>query len=170
MRGCIDKLYELERHCCLWNWITVGNEGVALNIICWQFFLCILDKVLFNPFCFSVQGRSPMSVQFLVVINVLRSIPVYTNIMLYILIPNHITVITVGKHTSRFLHLLCTSGQHTMTQSPLKKNKRLFLSHLQVRVSVFESFVVKRKKNGLDNILLVFYTKEIKAQIKIWST
>lgn len=109
-----------------------------------------------------------MSVQFLVVINVLRSIPVYTNIMLYILIPNHITVITVGKHTSRFLHLLCTSGQHTMTQSPLKKNKRLFLSHLQVRVSVFESFVVKRKKKmGWIIFCWFFMTKEIKAQIKI---
>lgn len=44
-----------------------------------------------------------------------------------------------------------------MTQSPLKKNRRLFLSHLQVRVSVFESFLVK--KNWLDNILLVFYNQ-----------
>lgn len=97
-----------------------------------------------------------MSVQFLVVINVLQSIPVYTNTMLYILIPNRITVTTVGKHTSRFLHLLCTSGQHIMTQSQLKKNRKLFLSHLQVRVSDFESLVVT---NGLDNILLFFITK-----------
>lgn len=102
-----------------------------------------------------------MSVQFLVVINVLQSIPVCINIMLYILIPNHITVITVGKHTSRFLHLLCTSGQHTMTQSPLKKNKRLFLSHLQVRVSVFESLIVK--KMGWIIFCWVFITKEMKA-------
>lgn len=98
-----------------------------------------------------------MSVQFLVVINVLQSIPVYTNIMLYILIPNHIIVITVERHTSRFPHLLCTSGQHIMTQSPSKRNKRLFLSHLQVRV--FESLVIT---NGLDNIML-FITKEIKV-------
>lgn len=86
-----------------------------------------------------------MSVQFLVVTNVLQSTLVCTSITLYILIPNHITVITVGKHTSRFLHLLCISGQRTMTQSPLKKNKRLFLSHLQVRVSVLESCVVKKR-------------------------
>jgi len=99
-----------------------------------------------------------MSVQFLVVINVLQSIPVYTNIMLYILIPNRITVITVGKHTSRFLHLLCTSGQHTMTQSPLKKNKRLFLSHLQVRVSVFESRC-KKKKMGRIIFCCFFYNQ-----------
>lgn len=99
-----------------------------------------------------------MSVQFLVVISVLQSIPVYTNIMLYILIPNHTIVIIVERHTSRFLHLLCTSGQHIMTQSPLKRNKRLFLSHLQVRVSVFESLVT----NGLDNIMLLI-TKEIKV-------
>lgn len=93
-----------------------------------------------------------MSVLFLAVTNVSLSIPVYTNIMLYILIPNHTTAITVGRPTSRSLPLLCTSGQRTMTQSPLRKNKRLSLSHLQVRIAAFESPVVKI--NGLDGILL----------------
>lgn len=154
MRGCIDKL---ELQYCLWNWSLVGNKDVSLNI--YKFvvnFVCASWIKFSLPLLFSMQGKSPMSVQFLVAINVLQSIPVYTNTMLYILIPNHITVTTVGKHTSRFLHLLCTSGRHIMTQSQLKKNKRLFLSHLQVRVSDFESLVVT---NGVDNILLFFITK-----------
>lgn len=154
MRGCIDKL---ELRYCLWNWNLVGNKDVSLNI--YKFvvnFVCASWIKFSLPLLFSIQGKSPMSVQFLVVINVLQSIPVYTNTMLYILIPNRITVTTVGKHTSRFLHLLCTSGQHIMTQSQLKKNRRLFLSHLQVRVSDFESLVVT---NGLDNTLLFFITK-----------
>lgn len=154
MRGCIDKL---EFRYCLWNWNLVGNKDVSLNI--YKFvvnFVCASWIKFSLPLLFSIQGKSPMSVQFLVVINVLQSIPVYTNTMLYILIPNRITVTTVGKHTSRFLHLLCTSGQHIMTQSQLKKNRKLFLSHLQVRVSDFESLVVT---NGLDNILLFFITK-----------
>lgn len=105
-----------------------------------------------------------MSVQFLAVINVSQSIPVYTNIMLYILIPNHTTAITAGRPTSRSLPLLCTNGQRTTTQSPLRKNKRLSLSHLQVRIAAFEFLVVKKKKMGW----MVFFwgiliAKEIKA-------
>lgn len=46
VRSCIDKLCELELYCCFWNWSIVGNEGVSLNIMCCQFFLCLLDKVL----------------------------------------------------------------------------------------------------------------------------
>lgn len=154
MRGCIDKL---ELRYCLWNWNLVGNKDVSVNIYKFVVNSVCASWIKFSlPLLFSIQGKSPMSVQFLVVINVLQSIPVYTNTMLYILIPNRITVTTVGKHTSRFLHLLCTSGQHIMTQSQLKKNRRLFLSHLQVRVSDFESLVVT---NGLDNILLFFITK-----------
>lgn len=87
-----------------------------------------------------------MCVQFLAVTNVSQSTPVYTNIMLYILIPNHTTAITAGRPTSRSPPLLCTNGQHTTTQSPLRKNKRLSLSHLQVRIAAFESLVILKKK------------------------
>lgn len=115
-----------------------------------------------------------MCVQFLAVTNVSQSIPVYTNIMLYILIPNPTTAITVGRPTSRSLPLLCTNGQHTTTLSPLRKNKRLSLSHLQVRIAAFESLVWKeRKKKRLDGICWGFcqgnynIDKKLKYLIKI---
>lgn len=106
-----------------------------------------------------------MSVQFLAVINVSQSIPVYTNIMLYILIPNHTTAITAGRPTSRSLPLLCTNGQRTTTQSPLRKNKRLSLSHLQVRIAACESLVVKKKKKMGWMVFFwgILIAKEIKA-------
>ena len=82
-----------------------------------------------------------MFVQSLGVTKGLQNIPVCTNIMLFTLTPNHTTVITVGRHTSRSPHWPCTNEQRTMTPSPSRRSKKPSLSLPQVRVfpSIFMS-------------------------------
>lgn len=74
-----------------------------------------------------------MSVQFLVVTKGLQNIPVCINTMSFILTRNHTTVTTVGRHTNRSPRWLCTNGQLTMTQSPLRRSRKPSSSLPQVR-------------------------------------
>ena len=75
-----------------------------------------------------------MFVQSLGVTKGLQNIPVCTNIMLFTLTPNHTTVITVGRHTSRSPHWPCTNERRTTTLSPSRRSRKPSLSLPQVRV------------------------------------